>query len=94
PDLTLWLDLPAKTGLTRAHKRDKTNTNRFENKTAAYHAKVRESFQTLAAAAPQRIKRIDASQEINLVATQILAIVESHFFPHDKPNDKENHRDR
>ena len=92
PDLTLWLDLPEKTGLTRAHKRDKARadetqatTNRFENKTAAYHAKVRESFQTLTEANPQRIKRIDASQEINLVAAQILAIVESHFFTHDKP---------
>jgi len=84
PDLTLWLDLPAQAGLTRAHKRDETqtHTNRFESKTPAYHAKVRESFQSLAEADPQRIKRIDASQEINLVAAQILALVESQFFPH------------
>ncbi len=58
PDLTVLLDIPAKTGLARkgAKKRD-----RFEQEALAFHRRVRGGYLRLAANDPKRWLVVDAS---------------------------------
>jgi dTMP kinase len=78
PDLVLWLDLPVEIGLSRSTKRaaaqqaDLPQEQRFEALGLAYHEKVRAGFSSLAAADP-RIVRIDATRDIEGVASAIAA---------------------
>ena len=52
PDLTIFLDLPVKSGLKHRHNcRD-----RIEQRCVSYHEKVRKGYLTLAKEEPQRIK--------------------------------------
>jgi len=62
PDLTLYLDLDPKTGLTRAKK--KNTYDRLEAEDLSFHTKVREAFLSLAKEEPDRFHVIDASKDI------------------------------
>lgn len=59
PDLTLLLDLPVELGLARA--RDRSASDRFEQESLAFHARVREAYLRRAAEQPQRYRVIDAA---------------------------------
>jgi dTMP kinase len=74
PDLTLILDLPAKTGLARAAGRKGIDT-RFETKGVAFHQKLREAFLAIAKAEPERCVIIDAQPPIEDVAAAIWTVV-------------------
>lgn len=58
PDLTLYLDIDPKMGLSRV----KTKYDRIESETIEFHQKIREGFHILVEKFPQRIKIIDASK--------------------------------
>ncbi len=79
PDLTLLLDLPVETGLARARDRNAADassaTSRFEEEDLAFHARVREGYQAIAAADRARVKIIPADQTVERVARQIQTIV-------------------
>jgi dTMP kinase len=70
PDLTLWLDLPVETGLARAAAR--SAPDRFEREKTAFFERVRAGYQTLAEWAPDRIRRIDATQSLTVVNDAII----------------------
>ncbi len=74
PDLTLVLDLPVDIGLGRAIAREGAAT-RFESKGLAFHERLREAFQAIAAAEPARCALIDASGSVDAVAAAVDAIV-------------------
>jgi dTMP kinase len=80
PDLTLLLDLPAKTGLKRAWQavdsgdRLKTET-RFEQEAIDFHQRVRDGYLTLSAAEPLRFAVIDASLDRDRVCDDILEVI-------------------
>ena len=64
PDLTLLLDVDAVTAARRMRGREAataTTADRIEQAGDAFHARLAQGFQELAAAEPERIKRIDAS---------------------------------
>jgi len=64
PDLTLLLDLPVATGLTRAKARqvsDGDTLTRFEEATLQFHDKVRAGYLELARQEPARFVVIDAT---------------------------------
>ena len=64
PDLTLLLDVDAATAARRMRGREAataTTADRIEQAGDAFHARLAQGFQELAAAEPDRIKRIDAS---------------------------------
>ena len=64
PDLTLLLDVDAATAARRMRGREAataTTADRIEQAGDAFHARLAQGFQELAAAEPERIKRIDAS---------------------------------
>ena len=74
PDLTLILDLPVDVGLSRALARDGAAT-RFESKGLAFHERLREAFQAIAANEPARCALIDASGSVDEVAQAVDAAV-------------------
>ncbi|MDR2215062.1 MAG: dTMP kinase [Nevskiaceae bacterium] len=76
PDLTLLLDLPPQTGLSRARGRQEAG-DRFEDETLSFFSRVRERYLALAAAEPDRIHIIDATQDTQSVLAQALAAVEA-----------------
>lgn len=75
-DLTLWLDLDAAAGLARTQQRGAAD--RIEQAALAFHQRVQQGFQALAAAHPDRILRIDADRSPTEVAAQIQAAL-LHF---------------
>jgi dTMP kinase len=78
PHLTLWLDLPPEVGLARKASGPLARTglaDRLEQERLEFHRRVHQGFQTLAAAEPQRIVRIDAEGSPLEVAARIWSVV-------------------
>jgi dTMP kinase len=69
PDLTLWLDLPLELALRRIQ--DHRQQDRMEQEERTFHERVLIGFQSLAAAEPHRIYRVDASGSEEEVTKQI-----------------------
>jgi len=74
PDLTLILDLPVAEGLARVAKRS-GGADRFERLDTAFHERLRQGFQQIAATDPQRCVVIDASGDVDNVHRSALAAV-------------------
>jgi len=74
PDLTFLLDAPVEHALARAAARNAgTVADRFERERAEFFARVRNAYRARAAAEPQRIAVVDATQPIEAVGSFILA---------------------
>jgi dTMP kinase len=75
PDLTIFLDLPVKDGLKHRHlKKD-----RIEQRTLAYHARVRNGYLTLAKREPKRIKVVKVEESKSQTQAKIRSEVEHNF---------------
>lgn len=61
PDLTLLLDIPQDESRNRVAGRNE-KADRFEQERDAFHLRLAEGFRALAAAEPERIRRIDSAQ--------------------------------
>lgn len=72
-DLTLWLDIDVEIGLAR--KRKQGEITLMEQADLAFHRRVQQGFTELAKAHPQRIIRVDANQNPELIAQQIQKII-------------------
>ena len=70
PDLTLILDLPVEAGLTRASAR-RGNETRYESLPLEFHERVRKGFLDIAAAESDRCAVIDATSDVDSVASAI-----------------------
>lgn len=77
PDLTILLDLPADLGLERA--KATRGEDRYERMGRDYHARVRDGFLALAAAASGRFRVIDATRPPATVAGDVLRAVGERF---------------
>lgn len=77
PDLTLWLDLPVTLGLERAAGRSRPD--RFESEHSRFFEAVRRGYAAIAAAEPDRVRRIDASGTPTQVQQAIMATLEARF---------------
>ena len=75
PDLTLWFDLPAETAAAR--RTAARTPDRFEQQDVAFFNRVRDAYLARAAAAPQRIVRVDAAQDRAAVSEQIERVLET-----------------
>jgi dTMP kinase len=75
PDLTIWFDLPA--ALAAERRAAAREPDRFEQQDIAFFERVRQGYARRAAAAPQRIVRIDASLERDAVWRQIAGALEA-----------------
>ena len=70
PNITFWLDAPIELGMTRA--RERGALDRFEQEKLSFFAKVRAGYETLWQAEPERIKRLDATQNEDVVFEEAL----------------------
>jgi dTMP kinase len=78
PDLTLLLDAPVEQALRRARRRSAgTVSDRFESERAEFFERVRNAYHGRAAAEPDRIALIDASQSVDAVTAKILDLLEA-----------------
>ncbi len=71
PDLTFFLDLSPKKGLSRALKRQNTIENRFENLGINYHQKILNGYYTLQKRNPRRIIKINADNSKENISSKI-----------------------
>lgn len=74
PQLTIHMDLPAKVGISR--KKEQAELDRMELETIEFHEKVAEGYRELARRSPDRIKSIDATQDIQTIHEIIVKYVE------------------
>jgi dTMP kinase len=75
PQRTLLLDLPVEQGLERARER-RRGSDRFEDEDYRFFQRVRARYLELAAAEPQRVRLIDATQTAQRVAESALAALQ------------------
>lgn len=79
PDLTLLLDLPVEVGLERARRRrlaaGEAVADRFESESLEFFARVRARYLEIAAAAPHRVRVLDATQSPSEVAASAVAAI-------------------
>lgn len=73
PDLTILLDAPVATGMSRAGRRSRPD--RIEAERADFFGRVRNCYLALAAAEPERFVVIDASGSIATVRAKVAAAV-------------------
>jgi len=73
PDLTLLLDLSVETGLSRARTRGEAD--RFEIETVNFFQNARDTFLSIAQNEPDRVKVIDAEQQLETVQSSILEVL-------------------
>ncbi len=74
PDMTLLFDARVETGLERV--RGRGPADRFESEDMAFFNRVRQSYLDRAAMEPDRIKIIDAEQDIPGIQNQIKSLIE------------------
>ncbi|MEM7282222.1 MAG: dTMP kinase [Pseudomonadota bacterium] len=77
PDLTLLLDMPTQSAANRVEKRG--NKDRFEMEEIEFFARVRETYLTRAREFPQRIKVIQADQDIESVKADIVTALDAFW---------------
>jgi len=82
PRITLLFDLPVEKGLERAFRRiagreEASREDRFERENLDFHRRIREGYLAIARQEPDRVKIIDASQDIETTRREVLAILSS-----------------
>ncbi|WP_442597330.1 dTMP kinase [Neobacillus sp. D3-1R] len=75
PNLTLYFDIDPKEGLDRINQHQNREVNRLDLEDLQFHHKVREGYQILLNQFPDRIKKVDASQSVEDVLSQVLELV-------------------
>lgn len=91
PDLTIILDLPTETGLTRARARNEAaaaraagsgevkREDRYERMAKPFHRRLRRGFLDIAERDPKRCRVINANRSIEVVAADVWAAVAKRF---------------
>lgn len=74
PNITFWLDAPIELGMIRA--RERGALDRFEQEKLSFFAKVRAGYEALWQAEPERMKRLDATQNADVVFEEALNYIE------------------
>jgi dTMP kinase len=74
PNLTIFLDLPAKQGLKNCHE-VKNCKDRIEKRPLSYHERVRNGYLKLAALEPGRIKVVKVEQKMQATQDKIRDLI-------------------
>ena len=75
PHLTFFLDIPIQIGLARRQQSKKQD--RLDKESLGFHQRVHRGFLALAKQYPKRIKKVDARQSPQVLATHIADIAEN-----------------
>ena len=73
PDRTFLLEIAAQDGSARAAERDGADADRFAARDSGFHAQVGEIFDRIANAETDRVRRIDASGDMESVTDRLIA---------------------
>jgi dTMP kinase len=73
PDLTVFVDVPVKTGLARKTRK----ADRFERESVTFHNKVRNGYLALIEMEPKRFLVVDGKRTKREIAGEILGVVSS-----------------
>lgn len=102
PDLTLLFDLPVAASVERSRLRttaggDGESSDRLELETENFHTRVRDAYLQIAAAAPERVRIIDASLSVEEIHAHVLDIIIPFLegrgqWPEKTPEIKEQHK--
>jgi dTMP kinase len=72
PDRTLLLSLPGGEGDARAQARDGAAADRFAARGEEFHRSVAATFDRIAKAEPERVRRVDASGDVAAVTARLI----------------------
>lgn len=79
PDLTILLDAPVAGALARAAARNAGSAaDRFERERSEFFERVRNAYLARAAAEPERIALVDATQTVDAVGARVLEHLKAH----------------
>jgi len=86
PDLTILLDLDPsqvfqRTNISADASGTREERTRFDAEAESFHTRVKEGFRALARQHPYRIKVVDASQSVEEIHAEIVALVQGVLFP-------------
>lgn len=79
PQLTIYMDVTPEVGLARIGQSDEREINRLDLEEIAFHERVREGYFILLEKFPERIVRVDANQEPDIVLNDVLTAIESRI---------------
>lgn len=71
PDLTLYLDVDPERGLKRIREHKNREINRLDLESITFHQQVREGYLEVAKMFPQRIIKINANEQLEVVFEEI-----------------------
>jgi len=77
PDLTIVLDIDAKTAQARMQK--PRRPDRMEQEPAEFYERVRDAYRQLAAEEPRRVSLIDGSKSADQIEDEIWSLITSRF---------------
>lgn len=75
PDLTILFDLAPEVGLARIHAHGEREVNRLDVESLAFHKKVREGYLQLVKRYPERIRVVNADQNIERVVEDVWSLI-------------------
>jgi dTMP kinase len=79
PDLTIYFDIDPVIGLNRINQHDNREVNRLDLEDIQFHYKVREGYELLLTKFPDRIKKIDAAEPIEVVCSKAKDLILSNL---------------
>lgn len=79
PDLTLYLDVDPEEGLRRISANKGREVNRLDKESLEFHKKVRSGYLEVLERFPNRIKKVNANQSIELVCEEAIGILKTHI---------------
>lgn len=79
PSLTLYLDVTPEVGLARIANDEAREVNRLDLESLEFHSKVREGYQQLLEQFPERIKLINAENDVTTVLRHVKQEVLNHL---------------
>lgn len=79
PDLTLYFDIDVKEGLARIARDQEREVNRLDLEGLDLHERVRQGYLTILEKEPGRVVKIDASQPLEQVVADSLAVIKERF---------------
>jgi len=79
PDLTLYFDIDVKEGLARIARDQEREVNRLDLEGLDLHERVRQGYLAILEKEPERVVKIDASQPLEQVVADSLAVIKERF---------------
>lgn len=79
PSLTLFFDIPPEKGLERIALNSAREKNRLDLEEITFHERVYEGYQILMKRFPDRIKKVNADQAVDVVSASAFQYIISHL---------------